>query len=417
MEMAQGKNNRLMSPSACVNFHPFMETLFQLEEGVPIDCGEDWTMEQLKAAIQQGPHKLALDPESIALIEEDVAYQVRAGYAQVVDWSWLKNHLPPQLKVSPIAVVPQANRRGHMILDLSFPVICRAGKQGRKQRGEHDVMKESVNDSTARMAPEAPVKELGNVLARLLQFMQDVPAEEHIQFAKIDLADGYWRMIVEKESRYNFAYVLPGSPGSPIRLVIPSALQMGWNESLASFCAATETTRDVAQSWINRDHPLPPHVMEPQTEPTEPPRQQTSSGHEYQMSAVYVDDFVLAAVQNKKGTLLTKTMRATLHAIHNIFPPPKASDPPGTKDPISEKKLAKGDARWDTVKEILGYKIDCLGRTVRLPDPKSEASLKELRKVLRKKRVPLKCFRSLGGRLQHAARILPAAKSFFTPLN
>jgi hypothetical protein len=198
MEMAQGKKNRLMMPSACVNFHPFTETLRQWEEGVPVDCGEDWTMEQLEAAIQQGPHKLALDPESIALIEEDVTYQVRAGYAQVVDWSWLKNHLPPQLKVSPIAVISQANCRGRMILDLPFSVIRRAGKQGRKQRGERDIMKESVNDSTARMAPEAPVKELGNVLAHLLQFMQDVPAEEHIQFAKIDLADGYWRMIVEK---------------------------------------------------------------------------------------------------------------------------------------------------------------------------------------------------------------------------
>jgi hypothetical protein len=135
------------------------------------------------------------------------------------------------------------------------------------------------------------------------------------------------------------------------------------------------------------------------------------------MSAVYVDDFLLAAVQNKQGTLLTKAMQATLHAIHNIFPPPKASDPERTKDPILEKKLDKGDARWDTIKEILGYELDGRGRTVKLPDPKSEALLKELRKVLRKQRVPLKRFRSLVGPLQHAARILPAAKSFFTPMN
>jgi hypothetical protein len=41
MEVAQGKqSNRLMSPTACVNFHPFTETLRQWEEGVLVDCGE-----------------------------------------------------------------------------------------------------------------------------------------------------------------------------------------------------------------------------------------------------------------------------------------------------------------------------------------------------------------------------------------
>jgi hypothetical protein len=129
-----------------------------------------------------------------------------------------------------------------------------------------------------RMAPEEPVKELGNVLSRLLRFMQKVPSEEHILFSKIDLADGYWRMIVEKESRWNFAYVLPGRPGSPLRLVIPSALQMGWNESPAYFCAATETTRDIAQTWIDEEKPLPVHVMEPLTTPSQEPRRQTSPG-------------------------------------------------------------------------------------------------------------------------------------------
>ena len=61
--------------------------------------------------------------------------------------------------------------------------------------------------------------------------MQEVPEEEHNLFSKIDLADGYWRMVVEKDSWWNFAYVLPGRPGSPLQLVIPSVLQMGWSES------------------------------------------------------------------------------------------------------------------------------------------------------------------------------------------
>jgi hypothetical protein len=54
---------------------------------------------------------------------------------------------------------------------------------------------------------------------------------------------------------------------------------------------------------------------------------------------------------------------------------------------------------------------------IQLPKAKSEALLKELRKVLCKQRIPLKRFCSLVGRLQHAAQILPAAKAFFTPIN
>jgi hypothetical protein len=200
------------------------------------------------------------------------------------------------------------------------------------KRGVRKVMQESVNDSTIWMAPGAPVKEMGNVLLRLLRFMQEVPPEEHIQFSKINLADGYWRMIVEEKSCWNFAYVFPGPPDTPIKLVIPSALQMGWNESPAYFCAATETTQDVAQSWIDTDKRLLQHDMEPLTTPTTHPRGQMSTGDKYQMSAVYVDDFILAAVQNREGTLLTKAIRATLHAIHNVFPAPTAEDLEGAKE-------------------------------------------------------------------------------------
>jgi hypothetical protein len=193
MAQAKGKK-RLMSPAACVNFHPFTETLRDWEEGVPVDCGAHWTREQIDAAIHQGPHKSALTPEAMTLIAEDVAYQVQAGYAQVVDWEWLQANMPPQLKVSPLAVVPQQNRRGRMILDLAFPVLRKPkeGKGRKRRRTPDDIIQPSVNDTTVRMAPEAPVKELGNVLKRMLQFMHEVPEEEEIHFSKIDLADGYW---------------------------------------------------------------------------------------------------------------------------------------------------------------------------------------------------------------------------------
>jgi hypothetical protein len=193
-----------------------------------------------------------------------------------------------------------------MILDLSFAV--RRGQRsprGRKRNAADEVILQPfVNDTTVCLAPEGPVKELGNVLPRILDFMSMVPADEHIHFAKIDLADGYWRMIVDPDERWNFVYVMPSLPGQPVRLVIPSALQMGWNESPAYFCATTETARNVAQSWIDDDVPLPVHPMEPLTKPTMPARRQTSKGPRHQMSAVYVDDFLGACVEDSSGKLL-----------------------------------------------------------------------------------------------------------------
>jgi hypothetical protein len=187
---------------------------------------------------------------------------------------------------------------------------------------------------------------------RVLDFMATVPEEEHIHFSKLDLADGYWRMIVEQEARWNFAYVMPGEPGTEIQVVIPSALQMGWNESPAYFCATTKTVRDISQAWIDAKTPLPLHVMEKHTTPTVPARRQSTTQTPYQMSSVYVDDHIMAAVEDSSGTLLDRTARATLHAIHNVFQPPSVAGTPGAKDPISEKKLLKGDGRWDTKKEI-----------------------------------------------------------------
>jgi hypothetical protein len=81
---------------------------------------------------------------------------------------------------------------------------------------------------------------------------------------------------------------------------------------------------------------------------------------------VYVDDYIAAAVENAKGTLLSRVARSALHGIHSIFPPPDVTGHKGGKDPVSLKKLQKGDAQWSHEKEILGFLVDGLNRTVRI---------------------------------------------------
>ena len=132
----------------------------------------------------------------------------------------------------------------------------------------------SVNDTTAELAPLAPVKGLGNVLGRVVDFMAQVPKDEVVMFSKIDLSDGFWRMIVSDEQKWNFAYVLPDIPGAPTRLVIPSALQMGWAQSPGFFCAATETGRDIISDLLKKGTDLPPHSLEAYMAPERPAKRQ-----------------------------------------------------------------------------------------------------------------------------------------------
>ena len=404
-----------MRPSGPIRDHPFVHTLDQWVEGVPVDCGRDWTNEAIRAAMDKGPHKSATSAASITLVAEEVDYQVKAGFCEVITWSSIADNPPRNLKISPLACIPQTNRRDRLILDLSFPVY--RPQAVRKRKATAEILQPSVNDSTTSLSPKQPVQELGKVLPRIFDFMAAVPPNESIMFSKIDLSDGFWRMRVSASDRWNFAYVLPQPPGEPLRLVIPSALQMGWTESPGYFCAATETTRDVIQVLISNNVDMDAHPFESYMTPARPAKRQRLGATEWQMTGVFVDDFCLGAVENATGSLLRRISRAALHSIHATFPAPEVSGHTGGKDSISLKKLEKGDARWATSKELLGFLVDGDRRTVQLPQAKADGITKELRRILRKRTVAIKVFQKIVGKLRHAAIILPAAKSLFTPLN
>jgi hypothetical protein len=102
--------------------HPFAAHLKDWEQGVPVDCGKPWTTEAIHIAVDRGAHPTARTPDAIQLVHEDVEYQIQAGFSEVVLWDKIKHDLHPNFKISPVAVVPQPNRRGRIILDLSFPV-------------------------------------------------------------------------------------------------------------------------------------------------------------------------------------------------------------------------------------------------------------------------------------------------------
>jgi hypothetical protein len=420
-KMAQGKRLKLMDPAPWMRFHPFFATLEQWSTGVPVACGAPWTAVALQAAITRGPHTSALTPDARQLITDEMDYQVAAGFSEIMPWSEVQALHLRQLKVSPLAVIPQVGRRGRLLLDLSFAVQAPRGPGKRARRSQHTSapLAPSVNDTTTKHSPVYPVKEIGRVLPRLLHFMAAVPPEETIMFAKIDLSDGFWRMLVAEDDRWHFAFALPGTDNGPVSLVIPHALQMGWTESPGYFCATTETGRDIMQALIDGRTVCPPHAMELFMDPSGPARRQTSPGisRPWQMSAVYVDDYILAAVEDQTGTLLQRAGRAALHTIHGLFPSPERSGHVGGKDPISLKKLEAGDAQWAPTKELLGFVFNGAARTVHLTQRKATGIAEATARLLKKNRAALHQFQSVVGKMRHVTTILPAARGLFTPLN
>ena len=74
-------------------------------------------------------------PGARALIDEEMQYQILAGFSEMVNWSDIRSRLPENLKVSPLAVIPQVGRRDRLLLDLSFPVQVARPTSKREQRG------------------------------------------------------------------------------------------------------------------------------------------------------------------------------------------------------------------------------------------------------------------------------------------
>jgi hypothetical protein len=62
------------------------------------------------------------------------------------------------------------------------------------------------------------VREIGKVLPRLLTYMRDTPAGLHILMSKLDISDGFWRLIVQDADCYNFAMCFPNKRANPAEL-------------------------------------------------------------------------------------------------------------------------------------------------------------------------------------------------------
>jgi hypothetical protein len=396
-----------MLPQGLALQHPAAATLLNYATGgCPTNTGGPWTTHQMQAAIDRGPHVSALLPDAAAQLDQEVEQKVQKGQAKLVAWNDIRHDPPTNLKISPVAMIPHKSRAYRAILDLSFSL-----------RLSPMETIPSVNSTTIKTAPKGAVSQLGHSLGRIIHAFAAADESSAIFLAKWDIKDGFWRLECQAGEEWSFAYVLPSSHGKNPILVVPTSLQMGWIESPPYFCAASETARDVATQYCELPvGSLPGHQFLPLTHGHVDQHTLAESNHQTfaYVIEVYVDDFIGLVIPTSK-TQLDHVASSVMYGIHDIFPP--ATD--ASDDPISQKKLLKGDGQWANVKEVLGLTFDGIEKTIWLSNEKRDAlltTLKRWRRLgTRKGGIPFSEFETTLAKLQHAFITIPAGRGLLSP--
>jgi hypothetical protein len=104
-------------------------------------------------------------------------------------------------------------------------------------------------------------------------------------------------------------------------------------------------------------------------------------------------------------------------AIHDVFPENEVA----SEDPISEKKLKKGEGTMSTRKSLLGFDFDGIEKTIWLESEKRSLLVMILHKWIRgsskNRGIPFKEFELVMAKVRHAFTALPAAISLLSGTN
>jgi hypothetical protein len=209
-------------------------------------------------------------------------------------------------------------------------------------------------------------------------------------------------------------------------------LPMGWVDSPSYLCAVTETIANLANArFATNDLATSNHglnetarTLPTDTAPTPttfhgvPPPTTRSQGPlkpPLNFTDVYMADFLAAS--QLSGAALDQARSTLFESIDKVLRPLLPTDNPHRKDPISIKKLLKGDTAWATRKSILGWYIDTVARTIELP-PHRLARLRELLASIptSQRRTSRRKWQQLLGELRSMVLAIPGGRGLFSQL-
>jgi len=378
--------------------HPAAPYLARLaRHGVPAWCIDPpWSNHQQDAAILRGTHPSARRQYADFILAEMFDY-AQMGFWLVLPYSALRGH--PRLKIAPAGVVPQRERRPRPIMDYTF---------------------NEVNQASVPLAPFHAMQ-FGSAFQRLLQRLAYCnPSFGPPVMAKIDLADGYYRIPLSSDAALQLAVCLPPDGDEEPLLGIPLSLPMGWSLSPPYFCSFTETCADLTNSVPVL---LPTHPYQDATVPqldlplqttfhpaalfphnSRPPPAPLS------YADVYIDDFMLIA----QPPAHERVMHNLLHHIHSVF-----KDPPSSprRAVVSASKIGKGDATFSTQKTLLGWLVDSHTMTVHLPPHRVQRLEALLTSTLDSTYTTRRRWQRLLGELHSMVPAIHSAKFLFSILH
>ena len=125
-----------------------------------------------------------------------------------------------------------------------------------------------------------------------------------------------------------------------------------------------------------------------------------------------MDNFI--ALGQTKGTC-HRVRNILMPAIDQVFHPLDVTDDPYRTEPISLKKLCKGDCSWETCKTVLGWIINTVEMAIKLP----EHCIQRLGDILgsipaTQKHIGIKKWHKILGELGSMSLALPGARNLFS---
>lgn len=395
--------------------HPAKSLLKHLKHrGAPVKfTTKPWTRQQIHDAISRGPHQSC--NEYIDFLDEEFVDMIKKGQWVILPASVAMEL--PGLRISPPGVVPQRDRRPRWICDYSWS---------------------KVNEETIRLAPSEAMQ-FGNCLDRVLrEILLADPAHGPVLLNKTDLSDGFYRICLNPADVPKLGVIYPSRPDQAEPLVaLPLVLPMGWAESPPIFCGVTETIADLANHRLDdaqyqpRDHALDEAAAKVKLdEPSSPsvdttsrpsaiavdlpldpdPSLRAARREALQYVDIFVDDFISAA----QRPFLRRVRRTLMHAIDDVFRPLQVGDSEFRRQPVSMKKLLKGDCTWSTIKLVLGWIVDTVNMTIQLPPHRVDRLWEILNSIPRRqKRTSVKKWHKVLGELRSMSIALPGSRNMF----
>jgi len=331
--------NADLQPSVCNLPHLAAHVLNHLHQhGAPIVmCTPPWPRSRQDTAVTRGPHLSA--KHYLAFLEQEMLAMVQKGQWLILSYATVASL--PNLRLSPLGVVPQRDRHPCTIADYTFS---------------------GVIGDTVPLTDHLPLQFGWALLCILHKIITSDPAFGPVYLLKLDMADGFYRIHLAPHHVPLLGVVFPTLMGQPALVAFPLALPMGWTSSPPFFCAATETVTDLTNTALQALHEQPPHRLETIADPfptdgiriaTQPAffspntnAQPSTNTAPLAWSDVFVDDHIALAQGNPVH--LQHVCRTLLHQINRVFRPLDPGDHPSQQEPISTKKLAKGDGQWST---------------------------------------------------------------------